>query len=93
MTSLSGLSAGRRDALDTSGRLMSFNSCSTEGVAYVRAKNTSARLRAKNAGGAYARVGHICGTLQYNLLPIGNIAVQKHMGNVFRYCLGTCNRL
>ena len=35
--------------------------------AYVWDKNTSAKLCAKNAGGAYAlgRGGHICGTLQY----------------------------
>ena len=30
---------------------------STRGGAYARDKNTSARLRAKNAGGAYARGG------------------------------------
>ena len=67
--------------------------CVCVGGAYAWDKNTSARICAKNAGGAYARGGRICGTVRYNLLPIGNIAVQKTMGNVLRYCLGTCNRL
>ena len=36
------------------------------GEAYVQDKNTSARLYPKNVeGGAYARGGRICGTLQY----------------------------
>ena len=48
--------------------------------AYVRDKNTSARLCTKNAGGADAQEEYICGTLRYNLLPIGNIAVQKRYG-------------
>ena len=52
-----------------------------EGVgAYAQDKNTSARLCAKNAGGADAREEYICGTLRYNLLPIGNIALQKTYG-------------
>ena len=50
------------------------------GGAYARDKNTSVRLCAKNAGGADAREEYICGTLRYNLLPIGNIAVQKRYG-------------
>ena len=40
----------------------------SKGGAYVRGKNTSARLCAKNAGGGLMREGgHICGTLQYVL--------------------------
>ena len=46
----------------------------------MRDKNTSARLCTKNAGGADAQEEYICGTLRYNLLPIGNIAVQKRYG-------------
>ena len=34
------------------------------GGAYVQDKNTSARLCAKNAGGAYAQGERICGTLR-----------------------------
>ena len=40
---------------------------STGGLAYVRDKNTSARLCTKNAGRAYVRGECICGTLRHLL--------------------------
>ena len=44
------------------------------GGAYARDKNTSVRVCAKNAGGAYAQGGggRICGTLQYNIVQAGD---------------------